>query len=174
MTPPWRNTAAQSLRSDHRYWLRCSFFRCGTSHKVVVYWGWISTPLKPLTTALASRLRRFHRPGLARPATQLAIGASSGSPCNGDRLAPRCANLIHPLFGAQHAFDQGRHVQVCIQLGPMQAKTGSRDFDVPKVSGFGAGQAVVVRPHTRLVACRRSHPQSGARLGRRRTSEVRR
>ena len=60
---------------------------------------------KPSTTALASRLRRVHRWGLTRPATQLAIGASSNSLCSSDRLAPRCANLLHPLFGAQHAFD---------------------------------------------------------------------
>ena len=92
---------------------------------------------KPSTTALASRLRRVHRPGLTRPAAQLAIGTSSGSLCNSDRLAPRCANLRHPLFGAQHASDQGRHVQVCIQLGPMQAETCGRDFDVPQAGCAG-------------------------------------
>ena len=87
-------------------------------------------------------LCRFQRPGLAWPAAELAIGSGGGGLCDSRRPAPHRANLRHPLLGSQDAFDQGGDVQVRIQLGPVQAETCGRNFDGPKLSCFGARQAL--------------------------------
>lgn len=47
----------------------------------------------------------------------------------------------HPAFRAQHALQQGGHMQICIQLPPVKTETGGTVLDLGKVGRCRASQS---------------------------------
>src|SRR5690554_4593181 len=64
----------------------------------------------------------------------IALGLATATASGGTQLAS------HPLFGAELAFQEGRHVEIGIELRPVQAKPGGGNLDLGQSIRCGVGE----------------------------------